>query len=129
MGDEGLDTGSRWRAIQFECKDEFSLTDDEKSKIKSIHDVYIFDESSRTCLCEATPSYLLVLCYRYLTFNGELEDEEVERLVDKYEQVEYHEETYTYMHVSRIKALPSVPLINDVGMEEAIEAASGNRPY
>lgn len=79
--------------------------DDLRAKTTAIYSVYAIDKSSRTFLCEATPSYALWwLGYDAEPIEG-LTDEEYEDLVTTIECDAHPEQMVDYMHARDVEAL------------------------
>jgi transglutaminase-like putative cysteine protease len=113
-----------WHIIKLDERENWR--DDMRAKTTAIYSVYALDKSSRTFLCEATPSYALWwIAYEAEPIEG-LSDEEREALYDQIECGTHPDQMVDYMHVSRIeticKAHPErvrkIPMDEDVNPDD-----------
>jgi hypothetical protein len=79
--------------------------DDLRAKTRAIYGVYALDKSSRTFLCEATPSYALWwLAYEAEPVEG-MPDDERESLYETVECDTRPDQMVDYMHVRDVEAI------------------------
>lgn len=91
-----------WHIIKIDERQHWR--DDLRAKTTAIYSVYALDRSSRTFICEATPSYALWwIGYDAEPIDG-LSDEDQEALFEAVE-CSAQDQAVDYMHVSRVDLL------------------------
>ncbi len=111
--------------VSLDVTAHYSIAPDDAAYVAKISDVYLYDASERTHLCELTPSYALTHVYTTIDFKPETPDE----LRDSLEQKYCYEPTdNTYMHCASVERLADKFHIGQCeDMEEAFESAHSTR--
>jgi len=112
-----------WFAVDIEFSSAYNIDTDGVE----IHEVFVFDSTERTFLCEAMPSRHLVLAYKYIMARRELTSEESEAL-DGIENI-HDDEIDQYMHASRVDRYPKVEIGRGIDADEAVRIAVDTVPF
>ena len=95
-----------WRIVRLnetrDCGDDWI----QQNKIKETGVYYLYDASSRTHLCELTPSYELWAVESYVTFTDEVSDEWRERVDDEV-RIAMYDRYLIYVHCTDLSGKPS----------------------
>jgi hypothetical protein len=105
-------------------------------KVKSIHEVYLFDRNSQTYCCEITPSYWLEYLRSDVEWNEEPTEEERNAMEEELITINANADNSCYRHVrdveAYVKANPTQAHIdkNEYDtMDEAIEQHDANHVF
>lgn len=77
--------------------------------------VYLYHDDVSVHCCELTPSYELHFVGSYYT-NGNLSEDEHEKLEEEIRDANADQEHVTYMHCSRVDAMPEINIRNGIGV-------------
>ena len=89
-----------WHAIALDVTEHYRLAEEDRPYITAIWDVFFYDATTATHLCEITPSYHL----RYLYTTALTVDDCPDSVRDRIDSAYCYEPTEdTYMHVSSVK--------------------------
>ena len=105
-------------AVALNVTSHYEIEEKDRPFIKSINDVFMYDQNTRTHLCEATPSYYLVYLYTFVLFVEGAPDEVVGEIEQRYC---YEPTENSYLHCSDVEALPMRRQYDATGTEEQSE--------
>lgn len=105
----------------------FNFKEEDKSFIKEIRSVYMYNPESSTHCAEITPSHYLEYLYTYLICDIDTPDNVQDELDERY----CHENGEDiYMHCADVRKLPNIKECGEFEtMEEAREYLCGNCPF
>lgn len=79
------------------------MSDTLRSEVKSVKEIYLYDETERTFCCESTPSFFLRWVDVVLEYADNVSDERKDEIYDTFRDVYMTSDPDIYMHVSAVE--------------------------